>query len=165
MSYSLEEALASLPENGTARVIGNFSVRNQAGFLHFTPSITYQGKTITRLKIRSSTFKNMGSRTLDILFAQIFPNLHGKSYEELSDESGKHPPAAVLFSTTAFHIYSNYDVRKDREYRQIKQFRHHLSRVLTDDHGAYLDWPHCSPLHKNKYVRDKGKQSKELPPN
>lgn len=165
MSYNLEEALASLPENGEVRTIGNYSVRKKEGFLHFTPSISYQGQTISRLKIRRSTFKNMGSHTLDILFAQIFPNLDGKSYEELPDESGEHPPAAVLFSTTVLHIHSNYDVRKDREYHPIKQYRHHLNRVLTDAHGGYLDWPHCSPIHKNKYVRDKEKQSKEIPPN
>lgn len=163
MDYDLEESLASLSTHSEGRKIGRFAVKRDANFITFSPSIKYQGETLDRLRIHSSTFKHFGFYTLEMLFLKLLPSIDGHFYEEIPDPNQTNPAASVLFSTTVYDVRPNFDLSIDREYGPESQFRSHIFRVGHDQTGAYLDWPHLAPLRKKQYLAQQPKQSKEHP--
>ncbi|MFC1841135.1 hypothetical protein ACFL1N_16320 [Thermodesulfobacteriota bacterium] len=161
MDYQIDESLDSLSSDSDKK-IGEFYVRRNNDFILFKPSINYKGQSITRLKIRHSTFKHFGPQTLKYLFEKFLPGLIGRNYEEtLHPEYNEDEPTSVFLSTIAGDPFPNYDTRTEKEYKAKKQFRGHNARVSNDSDGPYLDWPHLAPMRENQYNAMKPKQSKE----
>ena len=161
MDYEIDESLESLSFDCDKK-IGEFEVRRNNDFILFKPSINYNGKILNRLKIRHSTFKHLGPKTLELLFMKNIPGLNGHNYEEtLHPEHNENLPSSVFLSTLAGDPFPNYDTKKDKEYKPETQFRSHNVRIDYDSGGPYLDWPHLSPIREKQYNAMKSKQSKE----
>jgi hypothetical protein len=161
MDYEIDESLESLSYDRDKK-IGKFEVRRNNDFILFKPPVNYKGESINRLKIRHSTFKHLGPKTLEYLFMKFIPGLNDRNYEEtLHAGYNEDSPSSVFLSTLAGDPFPNYDTRSKKEYKTKKQFRSHIARVSYDTDGPYLDWPHLSPISKNKYNVMKSKQSKE----
>jgi hypothetical protein len=158
MDYEIDESLDSLSSDSDKK-IGEFDVRLNNDFILFKPSINYKGELISRLKIRYSTFKHFGPKTLEYLFMKFIPGLIGRNYEEtLHPEYNEGLPSSVFLSALAGDPFPNYDTRSKKEYKTKIQFRGHIARVSYDSDGPYLDWPHLSPISKNKYNVIKSKE-------